>query len=659
MHDALSDTIILLAISVIAVALFRRIKLPAILAYLTVGIFLGPHASGLVQNSDTLHFLAEVGIAFLLFSLGLEFSLNKLISNRRAVIGLGSAQVSITLFIAALSAWLLGASRESAFVIGCVLALSSTAIVIKQLGEQLETDSRHGHASIAILLFQDVAVVPMLIIIPAISFNTETSFVLELSYSLAMGVGVTVIMLAIGRWLLRPLFHEIASAHSAELFTLAVLLIALLSAWATDFAGLSMALGTFLAGMMLSETEFKHQIESDIRPFRDILLGLFFITVGMMLDVRSLLDIIHWAILLALAVIIGKTAIIMMLSQRIIGATTGVAFRTGIVLGQCGEFGFAIMALAVSFNILPPYESQLLLTTVILTMIATPFLVKYNGLLAKKLTGSYLQNREMIEEAITSSAEKLNGHVVICGFGRIGQNIAQIIESEGFTYYALDYNVELIKNATKAGYKVAFGDTTHREILLAAGIERASIVVICHDNIGTVEKTLDQVKTLNPKVPVLVRTQDDSHYTQLTEAGATEVIPETLESSLMMASHVLSILGIPMAKIVRRVQQMRNNQYVNMREFFRADDENDGLEMPDEIRKRLTSLTLQEGAYAIGKNLQELKLESKGVTLHKNRSDDTKVVPPNSDKLLKPGDVLVLFGTPEDLEHVEGFLLNG
>lgn len=658
MHDALSDTIILLAISVVAVVLFKRIRLPAILAYLTVGIFLGPHASNLVQNSDTLHFLAEVGIAFLLFSLGLEFSLNKLIANRRAVVGLGSTQVSLTLFIVALSAWLLGASKESAFVMGCVLALSSTAIVIKQLGEQLETDSRHGQASIAILLFQDIAVVPMLVIIPTIAGNHETSFLLELSYSFAMGVGVIVIMLAIGRWLLRPLFHEIASAHSAELFTLAVLLVALLSAWVTEFAGLSMALGTFLAGMMLSETEFKHQIENDIRPFRDILLGLFFITVGMMVNINSLLEILHWAVLLAICVIVGKTLIILMLSKRITKSSTGVGLRTGVVLSQGGEFGFAIMALAVSFNVLPQKESQLLLATIILTMIASPFLVKYNGLLAKKLTGSYKQNREDIEENIATGTGKMDGHVIICGFGRIGQNIAKILDAEGFSYFALDYNVKLIRNAVKAGYNVTFGDSTHSEILKAAGIERASMLVICHDNIGAAEKTLKQAKTINPDIPVLVRTQDDTYYTQLSEAGATEVIPETLESSLMMASHVLSILGMPMAKIVRRVQEMRTHKYSTMREFFHGDDVND-LEKPNDVRKRLSCITLQDGAYAIGKKLEDLHLREKGITLHKNRRDDSEVVPPTSDEELKSGDVLVLFGTPEDLEHAEGFLLNG
>lgn len=658
MHTALSDTIILLAISVIAVAFFRRIKLPPILAYLTVGALLGPHAASLVQHSDTLHFLAEVGIAFLLFSLGLEFSLNKLISNRRAVVGLGSAQVMITLVVVSLTAWLLGTSEETAFVIGSVIALSSTAIVIKQLGEQLETDSRHGNASIAILLFQDVAVVPILVIIPALASDSDTAFMLDLGYSFAMGVIVTVVMLAIGRWLLRPIFHEIASAHSAELFTLAVLLVALLSAWATESAGLSMALGAFLAGMMLSETEFKHQIENDIRPFRDVLLGLFFITVGMMLNFDSLLPILHWAIMLAVAVIIGKAIIIMLLSRLVTRADSGVSLRTGLVLAQCGEFGFAIMALAASYNLLPEAESQLLLATVILTMIATPFLVKYNGLLAKKLTGSYLQNREQVVDTVAASAGKMQDHVVICGFGRIGQNIAKILDAENRTYFALDYNVDLISNAAKAGYKVAFGDSTHRDILLATGLERAAVLVICHDSVGSAEKTLRQAKAIRPDIPVLVRTQDDTYYSRLSEAGATEVIPETLESSLMMASHVLSILGMPMAKIVRRVQEMRNNKYATMREFFHGEEAND-LELPDDVRKRLLSITLPEGAFAVGKHLDELKLSEFDVSLHKNRRDDSNVIPPNASEPLKAGNVLVLFGTPEALEHAEGHLLNG
>lgn len=658
MHNALSDTIILLAISVITVALFRRIKLPAILAYLAVGVTLGPHAANVVSSSEPLHFLADIGIAFLLFSLGLEFSLNKLMANSRSVIGLGSAQVTLTLLLAGLSAWLLGANRESAFVIGCIIALSSTAIVVKQLGGQLEIDTRHGNASVSILLFQDIAVVPMLVIIPAIAGEHETSFVVELTYSFATGISVTFILLAVGRWLLRPLFHEVAAAHSAELFTLTVLLVALLSAWATDLAGLSMALGAFLAGMMLSETEFKHQIENDIRPFRDIFLGLFFISVGMMVDIHSILSILHWALLLAVAIIIGKTVLIMLLSKIIIKLPTDSAMRTGLVLGQGGEFGFAIMALALHLGLLQEAESQIILTAIVITMIATPFLIKNNGFISKNLTGSYTQRRKDTQQSIAANTSTMDKHVIICGFGGVGQNIAKILEAEGYKYFALDFNIELINHASKAGYKVSYGDSTQREILLAAGIKRAAILAICHDSIGSAEKTLRQAKLIREDIPVLIRTKDDAYYDQLCKAGATEVIPETLESSLIMASHVLHILGMPMTKFMHRIQEVREDQYASMREFFHG-SETDDLELPDDNRKRLSSYTLNKGDYAIGKKLVDLELDKKGISLHKSNKHGDNIILPNSKDYLKQDDILVLYGTPEDLEHIEGYLLNG
>jgi monovalent cation:H+ antiporter-2, CPA2 family len=658
-HDALSETIILLVISVIAVAIFRRIKLPAILAYLTVGIVLGPHATGLMINTDTIRVLAEVGIAFLLFSLGLEFSLPKLIANRKAVLGLGSAQVTVTILIAGGISWFLGTSIETAFVIGCALALSSTAIVVKQLSEKLELNSRHGRLSIAILLYQDIAVIPMLIIIPALTGSGNEPFALQIVYSFAEGIAVTAIMLAIGHWLLRPLFHEIASAHSAELFTLTVLLIALTSAWATHHAGLSMALGTFLAGMMLSETEFRHQIEADIRPFRDVLLGLFFVTVGMLLNISNLLPILHWVLLIAIAIIIGKTLITLFMSKFICKASNGVSLRTGIVLAQGGEFGFAILSLALAAGLIDDQLSQLMLASVIFSMLLTPFLIRYNGSAAKYFfANSYLRNRKEIEEDITDSAASMNKHVIICGFGRMGQNIAKVLEQENFDYFALDYDSSLLNNARKAGLKVFFGDSTHHEILTAAGISRACVLIICHDDIKTTEKTLTQAKALNANIPVLVRTQDDSYYDILQKAGATEVIPETLEASLIMASHLLSLMGIPMSKIVRRVQEMRSNNYSALRQFYQGEEKND-IEKPDDSRKRLISIVLHEGAYAIGKTLSEIDLKKTGANIHTNRRSGSYSQPPTSETLLKEDDILVLFGTPECLVRAEALLLNG
>jgi len=660
MHQALSETAILLSLSVIAVVIFRRIQLPPILAYLAVGILLGPHALSIVSESDAIHFLAEVGVSFLLFTLGLEFSLAKLIANRRAVVGLGSAQVTITIMIAGLISWLAGTGFEAAFVVGCVLALSSTAVVIKLLAEQLELESRHGLLSVSVLLFQDIAVVPMLVIIPALAGDTSSDiFYLKLLLSFAEGILVTVVMLAIGHWLLRPVFREIAAAHSPELFTLAVLLVALIASLATLSAGLSMALGAFLAGMMLSETEFKHQIETDIRPFRDVLLGLFFITVGMQLDVTVLPQIWAWVLLVTLGIIIVKTLVTMSMSKLIMGVQTGVALRTGMVLAQGGEFGFALLSIAIANFILEPETAQIVLASIIFSMLLTPFMIRYNGHVAKLLfVSSYVGNREALQEDIQHQAAPLKQHVIICGFGRIGQNIARLIQKEAIPYFALDYHIKLLQDAHKAGFNVYFGDTTHKEILQAAGIDRAAVAIICHDDIATTRKTLKQIKLLNPELPVLVRTADESYYEQLQEDGATEVVPETLESSLILASQLLSLMGVPMTRIVRSIQALRNENYTSLRQFFQSDDAGN-FDKPKSSRKRLTSLTLPEGAHAIGKTLGELKLDQYGVSIQTNRRCDDNDQVKSNQTSLKAGDVLVLFGTPEDLEHVETILLNG
>ncbi len=660
MHHTLSQIIILLAISVIAVAIFRRIKLPPILAYLAVGIVIGPYATGLIANNESISLLAEIGVAFLLFSLGLEFSLPKLIANRKAVLVLGSAQVTATILIVALIIWLIGASIEMAFVIGCVLALSSTAIVIKQLAERLELDSRHGQLSIAILLYQDIAVIPMLVIIPALAStgNGAENFTTHLLISLVSGMIVTVVMLAIGHWLLRPLFHEIAAAHSAELFTLAVLLVALTSAWLTHYAGLSMALGAFMAGMMLSETEFRHQIEADIRPFRDVLLGLFFITIGMLLNIPALLPNLHWVLVAALAIIVIKTIATMTMSIFIMNASRGVALRTGMVLAQGGEFGFALVSLALSAGLMQEQVSQLVLAAVIFTMIFTPFLIRYNGWAAKHFYASYSRSRLELEDNIKTETAGIHNHVIICGFGHMGQNIAKIIDQENYPYFALDYNINIIQDAKNAGYKVYFGDSTHKEILNAAGIDKASVMIICHDDIATAEKTLLQARELNARIPILVRTQDETYYEKLQKAGATEVVPETLEASLIMASQLLSVLGMPVSRIVRRIQKLRNDNYNTLRHYFQEDVHSD-IEKPDESRKRLMSVALHKGASAIGKTLEELELEKSGVTVESNRRNEDVMHTPLPGTQLKEGDVLVLFGTPEDLEHAEAILLNG
>ncbi len=657
--DILGNSLILLAASVVGVALFRRLNLTPVLAYLLVGMLVGPHALGWISDTEDTRFLAEFGVVFLLFTLGLEFSLAKLVAMRQAVLGLGSTQVLASLGIAAVVAWSLGLSAEAAFVVGAVLALSSTAIVIKQLREQVELNSRHGRSAVGVLLFQDLAVIPLLIIIPALGSGGDGNGLgLELAWALGKGLVVTALLLAAGHWLLRPLFHEVAQAHSAELFTLTVLLVALVSAWTTQVAGLSMALGAFLAGLMLSETEFRHQIEADIRPFRDVLLGLFFVTIGMLLELRALPDIVGWVLLTSAGIILFKTLLITLLS-RAFGDEPGVALRTGLVLAQGGEFGFALLSLGLRDGLLDAQTSQVVLASVILSMIATPFLIRYNGHIAKRLfRESYVENREGTRKAIRADAEELSDHIVICGFGRTGQNVARFAEDAGMEILALDLDPVIVRMGREAGNRVYFADSTHRDLLRAAGVERARAVVITHhDCIGAV-KTVSHCRSLNPDCTILVRTATDNYMDDLLAAGATEVVPDVFEASLMLSSHLLDRLGIPQQAIQERAREIRHDNYRLLRHVIQGQG-TPSIEASDRQRQQVRTVTLPSGAHAVGRRLSELGLETLGVNVDAVRRHGIKGEEPAPAMALRAQDVLVLYGTPEQLEKAENRLMQG
>ncbi len=656
--SVLDAILVLLAVAVVAVAAFRRFNLPPILAYLFVGMLVGPYALNWIPESEGTRFLAEFGVVFLLFTIGLEFSLPQLIAMRREVLGLGGAQVALTSLAGGGIAWMFGMPLMAAAVIGGILAMSSTAIVIKQLTEQLEVSSRHGRLSVGVLLFQDVAVIPFLILIPVLASDSNASITVELGAALLKGVFVIGAMLAIGHWLLRPLFHIIAAQRSSELFTLAALLFALAAAWLTHLFGLSFALGAFMAGMLLGETEFRHQVEADIRPFRDVLLGLFFVTIGMLLDLASLPDIIHWVLLLVAAIIIFKVVLVTALS-RLLGAAPGIALRTGIVLAQGGEFGLALLTLALAEGALAPGASQIVLAAIIITMLLSPFLIASNGTIAKRFySESYLGNRESQVIEMEGHTERLEQHVVICGYGRIGQNIARFLDQEGFNYIALDLDPVRVRDARAAGEQVFYGDSTHIENLGAAGIGRAKVLVISFDDISRTTKILEQVKRLWPDLPVLVRTRDDANLDVLQQAGATEVVPETLEASLMLVSHLLLLLDVPVSRIVRNVQEVRSSRYQMLRGFFHG-QETESLEEASAFRERLQSVELPKAAYAVGRALGTLKLRESGVIVTAVRRGGIKGHQPEPDMVLQAEDILVLYGSPEDLAHAETLLLQG
>ena len=525
---------------------------------------------------------------------------------------------------------------------------------IKLLAEQLEINSRHGRAAVGILLFQDLAVIPFLILIPALAAGGD-HIGQDMAIALAKGVVVTGLLLAAGRWLLRPMFHVIAKARSPELFTLAVLLVALSSAALTHAAGLSMALGAFLAGIMLSETAYRHQIESDIRPFQDVLLGLFFITIGMLLDMQALPHYLPSALGLLIVLVLMKALIIFGVGVAL-REDPGVALRTGLVLAQGGEFGFALLALASRGDLLSHEAVQVVLTTILLSMIATPFLVRFNGRITKFLVRGYQQTYVERREDIALQSAELEGHVILSGFGRVGQNLAYLLEQEDIPYIALEVDPDIIQKAQRAGYNVHFANATHIDLLRAAGIDKARALVITHHDAAAALKTLNVVRLQYKELPVLVRVLSVNRMDELIEAGATEVVADAFEASLMLGAHLTTRLGVPMRRALHRAQRIRHDHYSLLRHIFQGSG--DSVDAINALRGSLASITLPPEAWAVGRTLGEA-LAGLNVLPDAIRRGGIKGDMPESTTVLQAEDTLILYGSEKDLERAEAHLLGG
>jgi K+:H+ antiporter len=654
--DTLEIVLILLASAVLAVGVFRLLRLPPMLGYLLVGVVVGPFALAWIPDIEEGRRLAEFGVVFLMFSIGLEFSLTKLYQLRRSVFGLGLAQVALTLLVVLVAAALADISWRSALAIGGALAMSSTAIVMRLLAERRQLETPHGRDIVGVLLFQDLAVVPLLIVIPAIAGNSS-GIAQHLGLALFKAAVVLVVLLFVGHRLMRGWFHIVARRRSHELFILNVLLITLGLAWLTQRAGLSLPLGAFLAGMLIAETEYRHQVEEDIKPFRDVLLGLFFVTIGMKLDLRTVAA--DFGLVLALTVlpVVFKLVLVAGLA-RLFGAAAGTALRTGLALAQAGEFGLVLIVQAQSVGLLQANLSDIIVAAMLLSMLATPFVIQASNKLALRWARSewMLQSLELHRVAVQSLATER--HVIICGYGRTGQRLTHLLEGEGIVFVALDLDPERVRGAAAAGENVVYGDASRREMLVAAGVTRARAAVITFADTTLALRILHHVRALNPGLPVIVRTLDDADMDRLIAAGAAEVVPETFESSLMLASHALVLLGVPLRRVVRRIREVREHRYSLMRGFFHGGT--DEAENPDEEREpRLQSVTIGPGAHALGRSLGELALEKLGVRVTALRRQELRMISPNLQTALHDGDVVVLLGTPEQLAAAEMRLLHG
>ena len=656
MFDTLPLILVLLISSVLAVALFRRLRLPAMLAYFLVGMALGPHTFGLLPDTEASREFAEFGIVFLMFSIGLEFSLPQLYAMRKKVLGLGGAQVFLTLAVVMTVGKLAGLDWPAAFVIGAALAMSSTAIVSKILAERVDLNSRHGRLSIGVLLFQDIAVVPVLVLIPALGL-AGANLTDVLGMALLKAAGMLLFLFTIGKWLINPWFNVVAGQRSRELFVMNVLMVTLLLAFATKSAGLSYALGAFIAGMLISETKFRYQVESDIAPFRDILLGLFFISVGMLLNLQQIVANLGVVLLILLAFVLLKAAIVSLVI-RLMQYEAGVAIRTGLILAQAGEFSFVILALGVEQHLVSGPALQLVLAAALLSMVLAPFMIQFNGRITRKLVSSYSRNSGQIVQDIDDGSKHLHNHVIICGYGRSGQYLGRFLQEESIPFVALDIDPSRVLEAAAAGENVMFGDAARRVVLEAAGAARAKALIISYADNRAAMKILHIVQEKYPQLPVIVRTVDDSNMEALREAGATEVVPEILEGSLMLASHALMLLGVPLHRVVKRIRLFREARYQLFKGYFHgiSDAEDESLERQ---QVRLHSVIISPGSYAIGRRLVDMHLESFEVHIKSIRRPNSNGMVPSDESPLAEGDVIVLLGQPTGLSNAQNALLIG
>lgn len=650
-HGFFLELLILLASSLVVLSLCYPLRIPPILGYIVVGLLIGPGGLGWISSPESVAQLAEFGVVFLLFSLGLEFALPKMLAMRRLVLGVGLGQVLVTLLSFWLIGWLLNLSVTTSWVLAAALTLSSTAVVSRELSRNHQLHLRFGQIAVAVLLFQDMASVFFLALLPSLGGQTDqllSSLAWTLVKSALLLVGLTIL----GPRILPRLFTLVARTRIEELFVLAVLVIILAAAALTQLLGLSMALGAFVAGMLLGESHFRHQIEAEIRPFRDVLLGIFFVAVGMLIHPVPMVEKLHWIILLTIGFMVIKWVIVVALAW-LVGEERRNAWQAGFALAQGGEFGFALLTLAGALDLVAPAQQSLVFSSIMLSMMLTPLLLKMNPHWAR-----WADRRSGSAPPLSQAADSDEPHVILCGFGRVGQAIARFLQREQIPYIAIDSDTLRVREALLAGEPVLYGDSRQRTLLRKAGLDKARLVVIAFDGFGDAQRILEEVRALRLDLPVLVRTADDRHWEALQAAGATEIVPETLEGSLMLVSHVLELLGTPTERIQEHIRTAREERYRLLHGYLHGERSR----IADETGKPLEvvhPVALPETAHAVNHRLGDLNLEQIGIRVQALRRGTVTGQDPSPDVELKADDTLVLLGTASQIERAEQRLLGG
>nr|WP_084513766.1 cation:proton antiporter [Azovibrio restrictus] len=556
MHAGLSTIVVVLSSGVLALMLARMLKLPPLIGYLAAGIALGPSGLAALPDNASTATLAEYGVVFLMFSIGLEFSLKRLQAMQGLVFGMGGAQMLVTVLgTTVLTVWYFHNPWQIGVATGAAVAMSSTAIVARLLSERLELNSQAGRQTMGVLLFQDLAVVPLLLIIPALASSAD-DLLPSLAKALAQAALVLVLLVVLGQRLMGRWLRVVVRQKSEELFMLNVLLVVMGLSWVTAEAGLSLALGAFVAGVLIAETVYRHQVEADIRPFRDVLLGLFFVTIGMQLDVAYVLGNLG-RVLLVLCLLVAAKLLVMGGICWLAGNTRDIALRTSVQLAQAGEFGFVLIGVGVGNQLIPHDVHQVTTAAMLLSMFLAPLAINRVGKVRKGLSEDEFSRRARMVQDVASHSMECEQHVVLCGYGRVGQNLAGLLAAEGIGFVALDTDTHRLEEAARLGHNAVFGDADRREVLQAAGLGRARAVVVTFDSLRAAERVLALVRHLHPTMPVILRARDQADADHLRAEGASAVVPEVIEGSFVLALETLTWLGVPGDRALERIQAVR------------------------------------------------------------------------------------------------------
>lgn len=639
--ELLRDVVVLLAVSLPVVFLFQRVKVPALVGFLAAGLLMGPSATGLIRRPETANVLAEIGVVLLLFTIGLEVSLRELTRFGRTVLAAGSLQVLATIAVVALIAGAAGASQSEALVLGFVISLSSTVIALKTLVDRGELDSPHGRLALGVLLFQDLCVVPMMMLLPVLSgpAGIEPGRVL-----LVLGKASLVIaaVFYVARIAFPAVMRQVLRLRIRELFVGAIVLLCLGTAWVTAQLGVSLALGAFIAGLVISESEYSHQVIAEVLPLRDLLTAVFFVSVGMLVDVGFVAE--HAPLVFGFAA--GVIALKTLLGAGAVRAFHGsprIALLVGMVLAQVGEFSFVLAREAAHRGALRPEIFQSVLGVSVLTMLFGPFVIAAAPALALRLFESRMRPDEEVAEPA------VRNHVVVVGYGLNGQNLARVLRATAIPYRILDLNADMVRRAAAAGEPITFGDATRPNILQHARVPHAAVVVVAISDPVATRRVVSLIRQLNPGAAVIVRTRFVSEIEELYALGAEEVIPEEFETSVEIFARVLQRMHIPRNVIELQVDLIRGERYAMLRGLALT---RRGVEDLRAILEASTVQTFRLAAEspAVSRSLRDLDLRGRtGVTVIAVVRDGQSHTNPPADFAFGAGDVLVMLGSHAEL----------